>query len=222
MSLHPCLSFPLVGRGTETDSGEPLLWQLSPKWWAEGQPDVIHQWPPQSGRTRQKPIRWDMVTAVAHFRRRTQTFCCWFFSAGSDECSLVGAHKAVNSPISTSPTELSCLWSINQLTTTTIRGGKVQTNLFLLVSQNVFCPWNRSKARLSQYCYVKMRLYLSGPEAVISSRVVLRAALWARRAQHSYHRLIMWSLCYYLQSKYWSNASRSSVSPSIWLIGSDM
>lgn len=40
-SLHPSLSFPLVGRGTETDSGESLLWQLLSKWWQEGQPDVI-------------------------------------------------------------------------------------------------------------------------------------------------------------------------------------
>lgn len=56
----------LAGRGTETDPGEPLLWQLPSEWWAEGQPDVIYQWP-QSSRTWQKPIRWANVT-VAHLQ----------------------------------------------------------------------------------------------------------------------------------------------------------
>lgn len=56
--LHPALSFPLLGRGAQTDSGEPLLWKLSSEQWAEGQPDVIWQWPPQSGRTGKESIRW--------------------------------------------------------------------------------------------------------------------------------------------------------------------
>lgn len=69
-SLHPPLLFLIVGRGTETDPGEPLLWQLPSEWWAEGQPDVICQWPPQSGRTRQKPIRYDSVLLASNLEHR--------------------------------------------------------------------------------------------------------------------------------------------------------
>lgn len=49
---------PLIGRGTQTDSGEPLLWQLPPERRTQGQPDIC-QWPAQSDRAWQKPIRWD-------------------------------------------------------------------------------------------------------------------------------------------------------------------
>lgn len=60
-SLLPSL-FPLTGRGAQTDSGEPLLWQLPPKRRTKGQPDIC-QWPPQSDRAGQEPIRWDAAAA---------------------------------------------------------------------------------------------------------------------------------------------------------------
>lgn len=54
--------FPLIGRGAQADSGEPLLWQLPPKRRTQGQPDICQR-PPQSNRAWQKPIRWDAAAA---------------------------------------------------------------------------------------------------------------------------------------------------------------
>lgn len=45
--------------------------------------------------------------------------------------------------------------------------------------------------------YIRMEAYL-----VIGSRVMLGTALCTHKTQHSYHNLITWSFCYYLQSKY--------------------
>lgn len=69
-SLLPFL-FPLIGRGAQADSGEPLLWQLPPKRRTQGQPDICQR-PPQSDRAWQKPIRWD--PAAAGFHGREQEF----------------------------------------------------------------------------------------------------------------------------------------------------
>lgn len=52
------------------------------------------------------------------------------------------------------------------------------------------CLWSCSVANLFLGCYIRMGLYLSGPELVISSWVRLWTALWACRAKYSYHYLI--------------------------------
>lgn len=81
--MHPCYTtplltsllpflFPLIGRGAQTDSGEPLLWQLPPKRRTQGQPDICQR-PPQSNRAWQKPIRWD--AAAAGFQGRGAGVC---------------------------------------------------------------------------------------------------------------------------------------------------
>lgn len=96
-SLHPSFSFPLVGRGAETDSGEPLLWQLLSKWRAEGKPDVIYQWPPQSSRTRQKPIRWDSCYLFFDTEHRSMLLILY-----RRKCISVSTHEAMKTLISTS------------------------------------------------------------------------------------------------------------------------
>lgn len=53
---------PLIGRGAQTDSGEPLLWQLPPERRTQGQPDICQR-AAQSDRAWQKPIRWDATAA---------------------------------------------------------------------------------------------------------------------------------------------------------------
>lgn len=64
--LPSCSLFPRTGRGAEADSGEPLLWQLPSEWRAEGESDIIWQWPTQSSGTWQKPVRWEEAATAAH------------------------------------------------------------------------------------------------------------------------------------------------------------
>lgn len=90
-SLLPFL-FLLIGRGAQADSGEPLLWQLPQKRRTQGQPDIC-QWPPQSDRAWQKPIRWD--AAAAGFQGQEQELAVNNeFRAKCDQSSLVEAHTS--------------------------------------------------------------------------------------------------------------------------------
>lgn len=87
MPLPPSRSlfFPRTGRGAEADSGEPLLWQLPSEWRAEGEPDIIWQWPTQPSGTWQKPVRWEEAAAVAAHLVALFVICCFFivcFSSG--------------------------------------------------------------------------------------------------------------------------------------------
>lgn len=90
-SLLPSLLL-LIGRGAQTDSGEPLLWQLPPKRRTKGQPDIFQR-PPQSDRAGQKPIRWD-AAATAAFRCREQESLPFDRRPGRDERSLPEAHAS--------------------------------------------------------------------------------------------------------------------------------
>lgn len=90
-SLLPFL-FLLIGRGAQTNSGEPLLWQLPPKRRTQGQPDICQR-PPQSDRAWQKPIRWD--NAAADFQHLELEFAVHDeFGTKSDERSLAEARTS--------------------------------------------------------------------------------------------------------------------------------
>lgn len=66
------LLVPLIGRGAQTDSGEPLLWQLPPERRTQGQPDICQR-PTQPDRAWQKPIRWE--TTAAGLQSMTRDEC---------------------------------------------------------------------------------------------------------------------------------------------------